>query len=118
MKCMERNQLVELVYIDFKGNISQRRLKVLRIKGDVFQVFCFKRNAKRTFIINSVLAYLPLIRKETYVLAKNKFSQLREITVVVGLKSISTAHGHLDRLRNKRYIDFINFSPRTLQIIR
>lgn len=116
MKCMERNQLVELMYMDFKGNISQRRVKVLKIKGDAFQVFCFKRNAKRTFIINSVLAYVPVIQKETYVLAK--FSPLREITVVVGLKSISTAHGNLDRLRNKRYIDFINFSPRTLQIIR
>jgi len=118
MECMELNQLVELVYMDFKGNISQRRVKILKIKGDAFQVFCFKRNAKRTFIINSVLAYVPVIQKETYVLAKNKYSPLREITVVVGLKSISTAHGHLDRLRNKRYIDFINFSPRTLQIIR
>lgn len=64
MKCMERNQLVELMYMDSKGNISQRRVKVLNIKGDSFQVFCFKRNAKRTFIINSVLACVPIIHKE------------------------------------------------------
>jgi len=63
-KCMERNQLVELMYMDSKGNISQRRVKVLKIKGDAFQVFCFKRNAKRTFIINNVLAFVPIIHKE------------------------------------------------------
>lgn len=50
---------------------------------------------------------------------QNKYSPpMRELTVVVGLKSVLTAHGHLDRLRNKGYIDFINSSPRTLQIIR
>ena len=64
MKCMERNQLVELMYMDSKGNISQRRVKVLRIQGDAFQVFCFKRNAKRTFIIDNVLAFVPIIHME------------------------------------------------------
>lgn len=64
MKCMERNQLVELMYMDSKGNISQRRVKVLRIQGDTFQVFCFKRNAKRTFIMDNVLACVPIIHKE------------------------------------------------------
>ena len=52
-------------------------------------------------------------------LAENKYSpSMREITAAVGLKSVSTVHGHLDRLRDKGYIDFINSSPRTLQIIR
>lgn len=64
MKCMNRNQLVELMYMDSKVNISQRRVKVLKIKGDTFQVFCFKRNAKRTFIIDNVLACVPIINKE------------------------------------------------------
>jgi len=64
IKCMERNQLIDLMYMDSKGNISQRRVKVLKIHGDTFQVFCFKRNAKRTFIIDSVLACIPIIHKE------------------------------------------------------
>ncbi len=52
-------------------------------------------------------------------IAENKYSpSMREITTTVGLKSVSTTHGHLDRLRNKGYIDFINSSPRTLQITR
>ncbi len=52
-------------------------------------------------------------------LSENKYSpSMREITTGVGLKSVSTVHGHLDRLRDKGYIHFINSSPRTLQIIR
>lgn len=64
MKCMERNQLVELMYMDYKGNISKRVVKLLKIQGDTFQGFCFKRNAKRTFIIENVLALVPIIHKE------------------------------------------------------
>ncbi|WP_277585827.1 transcriptional regulator [Psychrobacillus antarcticus] len=64
MKCMERNQLVELMYMDSEGNISQRRVEVLNIQGDTFRVFCFKRNAKRTFIIENVLAFVPIIHRE------------------------------------------------------
>ncbi|MEK3993734.1 hypothetical protein MKY29_03180 [Psychrobacillus sp. FSL K6-2365] len=48
----------------------------------------------------------------------NYAPSMREITTAVGLKSVSTTHGHLERLRNKGYIDFINTLPRTLQIIR
>lgn len=52
-------------------------------------------------------------------LAKNKYApSIRKITTAIGLKSVSTTHGHLDRLRKKGYIDFNNSSPRTLQIIR
>ena len=42
---------------------------------------------------------------------------IREITTAVGLKSPSTVHGHLDRMRDKGYIDFVNSSPRTLRIV-
>lgn len=64
MKYMERNQLVKLMYLDSKGNISKRQVKVLKIQGDTFQGFCFKRNAKRTFNFENVLALVPIISKE------------------------------------------------------
>lgn len=67
MKYMEHKQLLDLMYMDGKGKISQRRVKVLKIYGDTFQVFCFKRNAKRTFFIDSVLACIPIIHKERQV---------------------------------------------------
>ena len=61
---MERKQLVELMYLDAKGNFTKRRVKILKIQGETFQVFCFKRNAKRTFIIGNVLAFVPISNKE------------------------------------------------------
>ncbi|MCK1999398.1 hypothetical protein MPH47_19575 [Psychrobacillus psychrodurans] len=63
-------------------------------------------------------------QKDIYDFIKNFLNEynyspsMREITTAVGLKSVSTTHGHLERLRNKGYIDFINSLPRTLQIVR
>ena len=54
---------------------------------------------------------------KTYI-AENHYSpSMREITDAVGLKSVSTVHGHLDRMREKGYIDFANTSARTLRIV-
>jgi len=37
MQCMERNKLVELMYMNSKSRISKRREKVLEIQSDTFQ---------------------------------------------------------------------------------
>ena len=51
-------------------------------------------------------------------IAENHYSPtMREITDAVGLKSVSTVHGHLDRMRDKGYINFVNTSARTLRIV-
>ena len=51
-------------------------------------------------------------------IAENQYAPtIREITTAVGLKSPSTVHGHLDRMREKGYIDFVNSSSRTLRIV-
>lgn len=63
-KYFSRNQLVELIYLSKSGEISKRKVKIIKIQGDSFQVYCFIRNAKRSFLINNVLAIVPLIRKE------------------------------------------------------
>lgn len=47
----------------------------------------------------------------------NKYSPtIRGIGVAVRLSS-SSVHGHLYKMREKGYIDFVNSSPRTLQIV-
>lgn len=52
-------------------------------------------------------------------IADNHYSpSIREITDGVGLKSSSTVHGHLDRMREKGYITFIDTCSRTLQIVK
>nr|WP_156350731.1 transcriptional regulator [Psychrobacillus sp. FJAT-21963] len=53
-----------MMYLSKTGEMSKRRVKVINIQGDSFQAYCFKRNAKRTFLIENVLALVPIIQKE------------------------------------------------------
>lgn len=51
-------------------------------------------------------------------IAEKQYSpSVREITKAVELKSTSTTHGHLDRMRKKGLIDFVDSLPRTLRVI-
>lgn len=68
IKAMQHNQLVDLMYISQTGEITKRRVKLIKIAGDRFQAFCFVKHAKRTFITDNVLAVLPIIRKERVVI--------------------------------------------------
>lgn len=63
-KYFSRNQIIEMMYLSKTGEMSKRRIKVINIKGDSFQAYCFKRNAKRTFLIENILALVPVIQKE------------------------------------------------------
>ena len=61
---MQRNQLVNMMYVSKSGEVSKRRIKIIKIVGDSLQAFCFTRQAKRTFMIDSVLAVVPIVHKE------------------------------------------------------
>lgn len=63
IKLMQRNQLVNMIYVAKDGSITKRRVKVMKIVGDSFQAFCFTRHAKRTFLISNVLAVIPFVGK-------------------------------------------------------
>ncbi|AJK87546.1 MULTISPECIES: transcriptional regulator [Lysinibacillus] len=64
IKAMQRNQLVDIMYIAKNGSVTKRRVRVIKIVGDSFQAFCFTRQAKRSFITKNVLAVTPVFRKE------------------------------------------------------
>ena len=64
IKAMQRNQFVNIMYLARSGEVSKRRIKIIKIVGDSFQAYCFTREAKRTFMIDSVLAIVPIIHKE------------------------------------------------------
>jgi len=64
IKAMQRNQFLNMMYMAKDGTVSQRGIKIIRIVGDSFQAYCFIRQAKRTFIIDSVLAVIPIVHKE------------------------------------------------------
>ncbi|UPW85418.1 transcriptional regulator [Lysinibacillus sp. Ag94] len=64
IKAMQRNQFVNMMYLAKSGEVSKRRIKIIKIVGDSFQAYCFTRQAKRTFMIDSVLAVVPVFYKE------------------------------------------------------
>lgn len=68
VKCFERGQIAEMIYLKNTGEVSKRRVKVISVKEDSFQAYCFLRNTKRTFKIENVLAFVPLVSKEREVM--------------------------------------------------
>ena len=64
IKAMQRNQFLNMMYMAKDGKVSKRRIKIIKITGDTFQAYCLTKQAKRTFIINNVLAVVPIIHKE------------------------------------------------------
>jgi predicted DNA-binding transcriptional regulator YafY len=63
LKAMRYGQIVDVMYIAKSGEVTKRRIKVLKLYGDSFQAYCSLRNTKRTFFIESVLALTPVERK-------------------------------------------------------
>lgn len=53
-----------------------------------------------------------------YVEENNYPPTSREIGEIVNLKSSSTVHGHLSRLRRKGYLDWEEGKPRTLKVLK
>lgn len=64
VKAMQRNQIVNMMYMAKDGTVSKRRIKIIKVVGDTFHAYCFTKQAKRTFLIGSILAVTPVIRKE------------------------------------------------------
>lgn len=64
LKSMQLNQIIEMIYMKNNGEISKRRVKVLSVEGNTFKAYCFLRNTKRTFKVENVLAFVPIIHKE------------------------------------------------------
>lgn len=61
IKAMQRNQLIDMIYVSKSGEVAKRRIKIIKMVGDTFQPFCFAKQAKRTFIIENVIAVLPVL---------------------------------------------------------
>jgi len=64
IKAMQRYQFLNMMYMAKDGKVSKRRIKIIKIVGDSFQAYCFTKQAKRTFMIDSVLAVVPVFHKE------------------------------------------------------
>lgn len=64
IKAMQRDQIVDIMYMAKDGAITKRRIKLVKITGELVQAFCFTKQAKRTFIIDNILAIAPVTYKE------------------------------------------------------
>lgn len=62
---MQYSQITENSYMNNKGEISKRRVKILSVSTDSFQAYYFLRGTKRTFKIENVLAFVPVVNCES-----------------------------------------------------
>ncbi|MGD6813743.1 hypothetical protein ACQCT9_13155 [Sutcliffiella horikoshii] len=53
---------IEIIYMSKDGSITQRSLLVLDINKNNVTAFCYLRNQKRTFLLENILSYRPLIK--------------------------------------------------------
>lgn len=68
IKAMQRQWLLDIIYMAKDGKITKRRVKIIKVVGDTMQVYCFNKCAKRTFIVDNTLAIMPVSRREREVI--------------------------------------------------
>ncbi|MEK5108237.1 hypothetical protein MHI57_16190 [Cytobacillus sp. FSL K6-0129] len=51
---------LEMIYLDNKGDISQRRIKILSVYEDYFRAYCFTKRQQRTFKVSNILSIGPV----------------------------------------------------------
>lgn len=59
LRAASNGEMLEMIYQDNKGNISQRRIKVLAVGEESFRAYCYARRQQRTFLIRHVLSVGP-----------------------------------------------------------
>ena len=64
IKSIRYRQLLDVMYLAKSGAVTKRRIKVLKMHEQIFQAYCFSKQAKRTFTIENVLACVPVISRE------------------------------------------------------
>jgi predicted DNA-binding transcriptional regulator YafY len=60
LRAAANEALLEMIYQDDKGIISQRKIKVLTVSEDSFRAFCYSRKQQRTFKYSNVLSIGPV----------------------------------------------------------
>lgn len=63
IKAINRNQMLDIIYLSKNNEITKRRIKIIKILDDNFVAYCLEKHSVRTFIIDNVLALMPVGRK-------------------------------------------------------
>lgn len=64
-KDMQRylGQVVQIIYADRQGKLTQRRVKLYAIDGDYVRAYCLEKRSVRSFILDNILAVAPFINR-------------------------------------------------------
>lgn len=62
-RALESGEVLEMIYISDKGEISQRRVKVLGISDSSITAYCMLRNKRRTFKLANILSIMPIRKR-------------------------------------------------------
>jgi predicted DNA-binding transcriptional regulator YafY len=62
-RCCERQQVVEIIYMNRSGQTSKRAVRIHSVDGDTIKAYCFARRAFRVFRTANILALVPLTRR-------------------------------------------------------
>ncbi|HET7628082.1 MAG TPA: hypothetical protein VFK44_06790 [Bacillales bacterium] len=52
----EKGDIVQMIYMDGQGRLSERYVRVLAVTEDLFTAYCYYRRRPRTFAVRNVLA--------------------------------------------------------------
>ncbi|MEM5014558.1 hypothetical protein WKH57_28005 [Niallia taxi] len=58
-RAVESKEVLEMIYQNNKGELSQRRIQVIKVSEESFSAYCFTRKQQRTFKVNNVLSMGP-----------------------------------------------------------
>lgn len=56
LRSIEQESQLEIIYMNEKGQISQRIIKVLEMNDTYIKAYCYLRRAKRIFKIDNLLS--------------------------------------------------------------
>ncbi|BAQ11281.1 hypothetical protein OXB_2810 [Bacillus sp. OxB-1] len=67
-KILERSvkygEVLDMIYLAKDGQISKRRVKMIQVGEASFRAYCYMRESRRTFLIDNVLALVPVTTRE------------------------------------------------------
>lgn len=53
---------VDIIYMDRYGRFTQRRIRVVSVRGDRVRAYDFERRAPRVFLTENILAVQPAVK--------------------------------------------------------
>lgn len=60
---MSAGQIVEIIYQDKSGKITQRKIEILGIRAGRIRATCLTTGAPRVFLVASILSWQPVEEK-------------------------------------------------------